>query len=206
MLISRTLFPKGSGQQLFNCTATYPTRSLAQTEGQWEEADHRTWQKTHCWPPPLQTPQTSQNTYIFGSQELHPIGHLEAEAHQVHVAEEWRLIYQCHPVCPFRSWRASRDGCWCYQHQRWMLVSPSTLVSLPVVEKHTRECSTSRNKGTQLGALIVRTPSAASGQVPEVTLASKGIQHPKNKHLSLLLWPGCYLRGSSCPVHRGCHS
>lgn len=114
MLIFRTVFPKGSGQHLFNCTATYPTRSLARTQGQWEEADHRTWQKIHCWPPALQTPQTSQHTYVFGSQELHPIGHLEAEAHQVHVTEEWRLIYQCHTVCPFRSWRESRDGCWCY--------------------------------------------------------------------------------------------
>lgn len=80
MLISRTVFPKGSGQQLFNCTATSPTRSLARTEGQREEADHRTWQRTHCWPPPRQPPQTSQHTYVFGSQELHPIGHLEAEA------------------------------------------------------------------------------------------------------------------------------
>lgn len=57
-------------------------------------------------------PWASLHTYIFGSQELHPIGHLEAEAHQVHVAEEWRFIYQCHPVCSFRSWKTDRHrGC-----------------------------------------------------------------------------------------------
>lgn len=54
------------------------------------------------------SPQTSLHTYIFGSQELHPIGHLEAEAHQVHVAEKWRFIYQCHPVCSFRSCKTQR--------------------------------------------------------------------------------------------------
>lgn len=59
------------------------------------------------------SPWASLHTYIFRSQEFHPIGHLEAEAHQVHVAEEWRFIYQCRPVCSFRSWKTSRHRGWC---------------------------------------------------------------------------------------------
>lgn len=47
---------------------------------------------THC-----------DHTYILGGQELHAIGHLIAEAHEIRVAKHWGFVDQSRPTGPLRS-------------------------------------------------------------------------------------------------------
>lgn len=49
------------------------------------------------------------HTHVLRGQELHAIGHLVAEAHEVCVAKHRRIIDQGSPIGPFRGWRAQRD-------------------------------------------------------------------------------------------------
>lgn len=55
--------------------------------------------------PPSPGPHSAHcdYTYILGRQELHAIGHLVAEAHQIRVAKHWGLVDQSHPASPLRS-------------------------------------------------------------------------------------------------------